>query len=376
MYTMGEPADDLPMITTSERRAFKRCVTRWWWEYREGLRGTEINSKLWFGIGIHEALASLYMKGIARNRDFIDVWRAFCDEDEISTMIRTQNEDGEAAWVEARALGEAMLNGYIDHYGWDVDWDVIYTEEPFQILVPDPANKDNDVAIFASTFDGVIRDKRDGRIKLIEHKTAASISTQHLLLDEQGGSYFAVADHVLHDKGVLKKNEHITEIIYNFLRKGLPDDRPKDAQGYATNNPTKQHYIDAIEGSGYSVPAKVTLDQLVEMAADNCVAVLGERSKVQPASLFVREPCVRTTAERKTQIDRIANEVKAMNMYRDGQLELIKTGTRDCHWDCAFFNMCQLHEQTTDWQEFRDAVFIVRNPYDRYKLAKSAAEVV
>lgn len=361
---------DGPMVTTSERRAFKRCVTRWWWEYREGLRTNEVNAKYWFGIGIHQALAELYMKGSARNRDFIDVWRAFCDEDELSKLVRTVNPEGEQAWVDAKGLGIAMLEGYIDHYGWDTDWDVIYTEHPFQILIPDPHNKSADVALFASTFDGVYRDKRDGRIKLMEHKTAKAINTQFLPLDDQGGSYFAIADHILHDEGILGPREHIAEITYNFLRKALPDDRPKDVQGYACNKPQKQHYIDALK-LDTPLSAKTTIDVMAEEAARLGIVVLGERSSIQAAPLFVREPCVRTSRERAKQVTRIAHEVAAMNQYRNGELELIKTPTNDCSWDCGFYNMCLLDEQDADVAEFRGAMYIVRNPYDRYKLLKS-----
>jgi hypothetical protein len=376
--------DTLPIITTSERRAFKRCVYRWWWEYRQGLRPREINSKLWFGIGIHEALALYYRPGTKRDMSYIDRFRDFCEHDEISKVIRTRPSteefDAESAWVDAVELGTSMLTGYHEYYGGDPDWEVIYTEEPFQILIPvDPLDKRNaeNIAVFTSTFDGVYRDKHDrNRIKLMEHKTAQTISTDHLPLDEQGGSYFAVADHILHDKGILGKNEHITEITYNFLRKSLPDTRPRDADGYATNKPLKEDYITAFETAGIAMPVRGKLDDLAEHARKHGITVLGQRSKVQPAPLFVREQCIRTPRERLTQIARLSADVTAMNMYRDGALELTKNPTHDCSWDCPFFNMCQLHEMQSDWEEFRDAVFIVRNPYDRYKLLKSAADVV
>lgn len=107
-------ATDVPWITTSERRAFKRCPQRWWWAYREGLLSHDGPSPaLWFGIGIHEALAALYQLGKKRNKDFIDLWRDYCDNDEISRAIRTRTggELDEAEWVNARALGVAMLTG-------------------------------------------------------------------------------------------------------------------------------------------------------------------------------------------------------------------------------------------------------------------------
>jgi hypothetical protein len=61
-----------------------------------------------------------------------------------------------------------------------------------------------------------------------------------------------------------------------------------------------------------------------------------------------------------------------MEAMRTGSLPVYKKPTRDCHRDSSFFNMCQLHEQDADWEEFRDAVFLKRDPYDRYRMLKSA----
>lgn len=369
----------LPWVTTSERRAFKRCPWRWHAEYRMGLRSRDISDKLWFGIGIHEALADYYKPGKKRSKTFIDVWQKFVDDDEVSVVVRQRGASGdmdETQWVDARALGEQMLLGHREFWDGDRNWDVIYAEEPFQILIPHPDDPQLDVAVFASTFDGVVRDSEDGRIKLLEHKTAASISTGHLAMDDQGGAYWAVATNVLRDKGVLSGKERIHGIIYNFLRKSLPDERPKDSEGYACNKPIKAHYLEAFASSGVAVNTKGSIDYLAEVAENMGIVVLGERSKVQPPVLFQRETIWRTPRERATQIKRIASEVMVMNQFRDGHLPLYKTPTRDCPWDCPMYNLCELDEQQKDVEEFREAVFKVEDPYGRYRLRKSAAEGV
>lgn len=364
-----------PIVTTSERRAFKRCPQRWWWEYRDGLRTTEVQKALWFGIGIHMALAHYYGRiGYKRNMDYIDVWREYCDHDPISLVLKAapdgHSEDEE--WIDARGLGETMLLGYHDLYRGDPDVDMVYVEKPFEIGIPHPHDSDNDIVVFNSTFDGVYRSKSRKKFKLWEHKTAKQITTDHLVLDDQGGAYWAVASIVLRHEGILSKGEYIDAISYNFLRKGLPDERPKDADGYATNKPIKVHYINALQAKGIDANDKWTLKALAEEAESAKLRVLGDRSAVQPPPLFERSEVHRTPAERKTQIDRIAGEALAMEQYRTGKLPLIKNPTRDCSWDCAFFNMCQLHEQGTDWTDFRDSVFMVRDPYDRYRMLKSA----
>lgn len=120
----------------------------------------------------------------------------------------------------------------------------------------------------------------------------------------------------------------------------------------------------------------MSVAQLREIAAQHGITVLGERSKVQPPPLFVRETAMRTRREQRTQIQRIQSEVLAMNRHRTmGPSSLYKNPTRDCEWDCPFYNMCQLHDAgSADWTEFRDAVFIRRDPYERYR--KSASDTM
>jgi hypothetical protein len=342
-----------PTFTTSERRSLKRCPQAWWWRYREGLRVLDPDIKLWFGIGIHEVLAHYYgNKGYKRNNDFLDVWKAYCDTDDYSRAVRTKSDANpdQSNWVSARDLGIVMLNGYVDWYDVDADWDVIYTEEPFQIEIPDPYDTSLTAGVFTSTFDGVYRDRTDGLIKLMEHKTAAVISTGHLALDDQGGAYWAVATQVLRDKGVLGSKESIAGITYNFLRKAEPDDRPRNAQGLYLNKPTKAEM--KLYGPAYP----------------------GSVSKVQPKPLFERHFVRRTRREQRHQILRLAQELFVANAYRDGSLPIIKNPTRDCSWDCEFAAMCQLHERGgNDWQEFKEGVYLVEDPYIRYR-RKSASE--
>lgn len=373
------PETNAPLLTTSERRAFKRCPARWYWEYRQGLRASEAAPALWFGIGIHEALAHYYGNlGYIRNLDFVDVWNTYCDEDEMSKVIRTRPfDDAEEQWVDAKALGAQMLRGHHEKWGGDPDWDVIAIERPFQIEIPDPADPAGTLALFTSTWDGVKRDRNTKRIGLMEHKTAKAISTGHLPMDDQGGSYWTFATMILRHEGVLGKRETIDEITYNFLKKAMPDDRPKDAEGYATNKPLKAHYVDqmtavaAMYEDFRSITGKEKIVDLEAMAKANNFTVLGERSSIQPGPLYERHPVQRNSAQRRTQVQNIQRELIAMAPLRDNGVPY-KNPTRDCSWDCPFYTMCELHDSGADWEEFRDGIFWSRDPYDRYR--KSASE--
>jgi hypothetical protein len=369
-------------VRNSERGTLDRCPQQWWWSWREGLRPKETAKPLWFGTGIHLALAHYYRPGKKRGKDMIDVWRDYAKEEAEYMRVEVGGID-EDAWVEARDLGEAMLTGYMREYDGDRNWHVIAPEQTFEVRIPYPLDQLNPVVqswiqerfgdyfILNGTFDGVYKDLDDKRLKLMEHKTAASISTGHLPMDNQAGTYWAVAYTVGVSQGWLKKSEHIKQITYNFLRKQMPDTRPTDAQGYRTNKPTKAHFIEALSDVT-ELTGKETLPVLGDLAASLGIAVVGDRSKAQPAPLFERHPVTRIARERLTQIERMQHEVVRMLMYREGWLDVTKSPRRDNCGFCSYREMCELHERRSDWEEFRDSLYFVQDPYADHRKSASS----
>lgn len=334
--TLTDPPQP-PITRTVERRSFKRCMLQWQWAWRYGYRIKGKSSlPLWFGTGIHECLAQWYVgPGQKRGIHPADYWLDWVGEE--VEQIRTAQSDNfkEDIWVDARDLGEAMLVGYIERYGRDESWDVVAPEETFQIDIPF-RNKEGVLAIYAGTFDLVYRDLSDGSIWLGEHKTAKAISTSHLGLDDQAGSYWAIASRVLQSRGVLKKGDRIEGIMYNFLRKGFSDDRLENEKGQKLNKD-------------------------------------GSVSKNQPSPLFLRHPVDRTKAEQASQLKRIQDEVSWMDIARRNPDRITKNSTQNCHWDCSFFDMCELHEKGgTQWEEFAKAVYVQQDPYADHR--KSASD--
>jgi hypothetical protein len=363
----------LPIIRTSERKDLKRCPQRWWWAWREGLRPIgETSDALWFGSGVHIALAAWYCgPGLKRGpepAETFDEWSA----GEIR-YIKTSNRYGNGAeafieekLVPARDLGLTLLQEYIQKYGRDDSWHIIQPEQTFQVDIPDPDDPNHALAIYAGTYDLPYRDLRDDSLWLGEHKTAKAVITDHLSLDEQAGGYWAVADQHLRHAGLIGKKERLQGIMYNFLKKSMPDSRPRNALGQYTNKPTKEDYRVALTGKGPWTQlelAKQTLPLLEQSAEMIGVEVLGAVSKQQPQPLFVRHPVYRTARERAQQIKRVQDEVIHMEAYRDGSLPLLKTSTWNCQWDCSFYHMCLLHEGGSDWEEYRDAMYEVKDPY-------------
>ena len=326
----------VPIISNSERNTFGRCPQRWYWAYIDGLRPkARPADALWFGVGIHEALALWYNEGFERGPLPAKTWKKWVG-DEVR-FIKANYEDHDRQWFEepvyldAKELGVAMLNGYVTEYGYDQDLEILAIEQPFELeLVRD----DEVIAIFIGIFDGVAINHLENMMVLLEHKTAGQIKTMHLGLDNQAGSYFAAATIVLRHQGIIGSKDTIDAILYNFLRKALPDTRKRDHAGRYLNKD-------------------------------------GRVSKVQPAKRFVREPVDRSPREVGSQMRRLADEVFIMNKVRSGELPVTKVINDMCTY-CPFFTMCTMHERGgKSWMEYRDAMYIKAGPSP---LRKSAAE--
>lgn len=364
-------ATSAPALRTSERSSFKRCQQKWWWGYVDGLKPLREKNPLWFGSGIHLALADWYQAGLKRGPHPAETWLGYCADEE--RMIPQDYEEDGLKYIAARELGESMMNGYVEHYGKDPDWDVICTERAFKYLVRDKTTR-RLVARYLGTFDGVYRSRVTGEIWLMEHKTAAQIILTHLPLDDQAGSYLFVAEAVLKNAGLMKPTDHIVGIMYNFLKKSTADDRPRDEEGRARNKPTKAHYLAALDAAEIpDVRQNMKVVDLEKIAQRESIVVLGDISKNQASPLFIREPVWRSEGDKVSMHKRIVAEVAQMNAVRSGVFTPTKTPTRDCSWDCDFFRMCQLHESGDDWEEYRDNLYKKIDPYADHRSNRKSA---
>lgn len=370
--------NNIPIIRTSERRAFKRCPQLWWWAWRCGLVPLgQIAPALWLGTGVHIALAKWYCgPGLKRGPEPAQTFAEWA-ADEIQ-YIKTSNKFGngkeaviEEKLVPGRELGIAMLTAYLEEYGRDDSWHVIEPERAGQVDIKDPDYPEQLLAIYAFTYDLVYRDLGTGRVMLGEHKTAASIVTAHLPLDPQAGSYWLVAEPHLRQEGLIGPRERLYGITYNFLRKALPDTRPIGPTGHRHNKPVKDDYNKALHAYNASRAPhlsiiawneKGTIEQLQAAADAVGLRVFGEVSKKQPSPLFLREEVHRTQHERATQLRRIQDDAILMDMYRRRELRITKNETMDCRF-CQFFDMCVLDEGKADAEEYREAMYRVQDPY-------------
>jgi len=323
------------IMRTTERHSFKRCQQRWWWGWRMGLQPKQEDTKLWFGQGIHAALADWYQHGTDRGEHPVKTWAKWAKGEK--AFLKTRGVDpNETEWVDAVELGANMLYEYTMEYGEDDQWSFIATEQPVQAKITTP-DAPGGYVIYTATFDGVFVNLEDETTWLLENKTAASLpSTGYLELDDQASSYLMMAENTLKHQGLLAQKDRIDGILYNFLRKAMKDDRPQNEFGQYLNKN-------------------------------------GTVSKNQPKPLFMRHPVWRSDSQRMMQRQHVIDEAMQMLAIRSKQQRPTKTPTKDCAWDCPFFQMCQLHESGDDWKDFRDAMYVKRDPYTDHRLALKSA---
>lgn len=314
---------------------FRECHQAWWWRYIEWLNPTgKPASHFWFGTAVHYALAEWYKPGTKRGVRPATTFKKWMASQESELIPAGYNDQGQAEFADALELGVSMLTRYIERYGKDEELETLAIEQPFQIDVIDEAGKY--VVTAVGTFDGALFDATDEGIYLWEHKTAATISTAFLALDDQAGTYFSVATQVLRALDLIDPGDSIDGVLYNYLRKAKPDPRPVDDRGMRLNKD-------------------------------------GSVSKSQPQPEFHREVIERSPGEVNRQLGRLRDDALLMRAVREGKVPLTKNTTFRCP-KCQFFDLCKLDERGDQRavKAYKRSSFVKSDPYADHR--KSAGE--
>lgn len=325
----------LPVVRSHERITYKRCKKKWYWSWRRGLvLKAATFGALQLGTWVHAALAVWYGPGLKRNGDLAEHFSIIADA---SYEIARRNKAPEYVLEKAEqliALGIAMLEAYQKHYGRDDGVRMLATEIPLEFTFAQEliGGKWRPIAVHKLKPDGVFLDPNDD-VWLLETKTAATVRTEHLTLDDQARPYGAMSERALRKLGVIKNGQAFKGIMYNFLRKGLPDERQTNAQGkYLNKN--------------------------------------GSISKKQPPPLFVRHPVTMTRAAKVKTLQRIqAETIEITELTKDlrsGKVNpdsLQKTPHTSCARTCDFFAMCVVEEEGGNARFMEQRLFIRRDPY-------------
>lgn len=318
-------------VRSHERIEFKRCQKKWFWKWRKGLvPKAKAFGALELGTWKHDALAAWYGTGYARHPSLVDLFN-----DRANAALMEAQELGIPDYLLEQAegiacLGAAMAGAYQKTYGNDPEVKVLAAEVPLEFSIdiglPKPA-------IHLLKPDLVYEDKA-GDAWLMEHKTAATIRTDHLVIDDQARPYGAMAERALRKAGILREGQQFRGIMYNFLRKGFPDLREVDASGKSLNKD-------------------------------------GTVSKRQPQRMFLRYAVKMTDKAKAIALRRIQGEVRdiaqaTLALVEDPRAHryLTKTPHMSCPRFCQYFALCEAEEQGTDITEMERSLFVRQNPYD------------
>ena len=207
--------------------------------------------------------------------------------------------------------------GYWEQWGKDSNYEVLVPEQTFQLDVYDEHG--NFLGVMVGTVDAVVRDLRTGRIGFLEHKTGKDLEPfgAPLIMDEQAGTYWTFGAMFLEHQGLIESANDLDFVLYNRLRKAIPDTRPKDEQGRALNRD-------------------------------------GSVSKNQPVPLFKREYTWRDAHDRQAVYDRVAAQMHELQWAKDGDFFIYKSTDRHCGY-CEFKDVCEVHETGGDWEQMFDS---------------------
>lgn len=377
-------------LRNSERGTFKKCRHQWQWTWRDGRQARTASTALRFGDLIHQALAAYYLPGFVRGPDPAETFERLYVEQAENLAQQDFDVWSDEKWAPALDLGIGMLNGYVARFlDQDAEYEILSSEQTFQTLLRLPAPKNlpkryltpvqggvgrgRFLVRVVGTFDGVWRERSNGRLHFKEFKTCSSISEDGLPLDEQASLYYTYGPKYLRKLGLLGERDDLSSIIYTFLRKAVPDeDAVRNAQGYKLNKPKKDTLVAFANEHGLPV-AKKTVEELITdiNAAGHDAYQLGEVSKLQDNPFFLRLPVYRDRAERTRLHSRVVAEAADLARARAGTIDLYKTPgplhMPNCRF-CSVKEACEVHEAGGDWQSVLSAITSKWDPYAAHEL--------
>lgn len=325
----------LPLIRSHTRIDFKRCPKKAYWYWMLGLvpRAKSFGA-LDLGSWMHEAFNAWYRAGLKRNGNLADHIASFAD-------IAIYNAQGEGApdyeiekAVQLADLGQAMMIAYKRFYGKDPNIEVITKEIPLEFVITQDGKP---IAKHLLKPDLVFRHAKTREVWLMEHKSAASIRTEHLVIDDQARPYTAMAERALKSAGAIDNTDRVAGILYNFVRKAFPDERD----------------MRKVDGNWRHLNKDGTV------------------SKRQPPPYFVRHALPVSDKAKAMTLRRLQTEAIMFTTFRqsiiDGKIDpkwILKTPHMSCPKFCNYFAMCRLEEEGADITEMRRNLYVKRNPYD------------
>lgn len=205
-------ADSLPEIewdgnlTNSARSTFLDCRKKFEWSYLRRLSPRTPSLPFLVGGLVHNGLEHMYKTGRfdeARERGLV---RAECDKAAKTAGLTAKMSD--KIYSQA-AMIMGILKGYAKHYlAKDLaQWEVLEAEASFSYPLPNGWNA-------MGKRDMVVRRRKDGKVCLVEHKTAATIDASYIAKLPLDAQIIGYANSLLKKMGKLPDY-----VVYNVIKK-------------------------------------------------------------------------------------------------------------------------------------------------------------
>ncbi len=339
-------------IHVSDLMMFRECRRRWYLgsKTQKNLESIVPKTALWLGTAIHfglEMYNGSLIRGATRDQATENMLAAYEDwvqgeMKEIRDKALGLSPEQEEELTKAHDLGMGILIHYSE---WcpqadeDLGIEYVDTEVNFEYPLSDEYK-------FAGRFDGLVR--RAGKLWILENKTAASLTTEHLLLDEQAGAYVLAAR--------LLYGEEVAGIMYNFMRKKVPA-QPKVLVGGELSqdkriDTTYERYMGAILEAGQS-PLHY--------------AGILEHLRLNAKAFFKREFVSRSTQEIWDLRRRFLAIAKEMHRAVEEELLYPSPGKFSCQ-RCSFVPVCLAMAEGADWRFILDTHYQRRPEHDRVRI--------
>lgn len=342
----GATAANLPLLRTSERSTFNFCRFQWWLSYELKRKPDSEAPALTFGTLVHAALAEYYQPGVKRGPHPAKTLEQLYAKMDDTFMVKVGGgehtvDDAEGKWQDAGEFGVLLMEQYVERWGADDEWEVLVTEQPFRMVVHHPVTGEP-WFMYAGVMDGVWRHRPTKRIWIADHKTTSSLGgteqhpkiPPHLVIDDQAGAYWSHGVEWLVEHELLKRNQKLAGMNYNFIKKAMPDDRP----------------FKLMQGK----PVYLNKD--------------GSVSKRQGSPRFARIAIQRDVYDREQAKLRAIEDYREIEMVRAGELSIKKMPSQFKCGMCSYRDICELHEVGADWEGFMKSTTKTWDPYAEHEI--------
>lgn len=205
-------------IHASQITTYQTCPRMYRYRYIEKLVPKVTSPKLFLGRAGHTGLAAYYQTG--KKEAALEAYRA----DIQAQLNQIASEVDLTKWEEFQqqaALGEKLVDYYVDWAQKNDFFRAIAVEQPFEVPIFTPDDKELPDVKYVGTFDGIAEDVY-GTLWLLEHKFYSQVPAYNVLrLDLQAGLYLMAASMLFPDR-------RFGGIIYNIIRKTAPEKAKND----------------------------------------------------------------------------------------------------------------------------------------------------